>query len=96
MCCVELESNLYLFGGLSYGPLGKPYNGDNHGLYTFPTDVFVLDLAAISINIRVVKGTPMNGGKASPHAFAAYGKIYALGIGTWSNLVPKFEVFNVD
>ncbi|KAH7857108.1 hypothetical protein Vadar_009082 [Vaccinium darrowii] len=104
MCCVELESKLYLLGGMLRGPPPDPLHWNDPHMFTFPTDVFVLDLATISTNTDATarqesellrKGTAMNAGKALPYAFVAYRKIYALGTARWVNL-PLFEVFDLD
>ncbi|KAH7858381.1 hypothetical protein Vadar_023198 [Vaccinium darrowii] len=104
MCCVELESKLYLLGGICRGPLSNPLDRYNDDLYTFPTDVFVLNLASISTNTHTTtrqpsellrKGTAMNAGKVYPYAFVAHRKIYALGTARWVDL-PQFEVFDLE
>jgi hypothetical protein len=89
MSCVQLGSKLYFFGGEF--DIDDPYIDEdvkkklkNEKRDVFPRDVYIFDLDTHNISDKpldklLVRGTPMNSGKASPQAFVANEKIYVVG-----------------
>ena len=81
MCCVQLGSKFYFFGG-KYVEFDHPYvDQDVHRKYqhvkrfTYPLDLYIFD----PTTKKLINGTPMNTGKAYPLAFVIDHKIYVLG-----------------
>ncbi|KAF3945545.1 hypothetical protein CMV_028091 [Castanea mollissima] len=112
MCCVQLGSELYFFGGefnlnesniCIYKDL-KKFKKERRDV--LPRDVYIfystlyrkypLLLCRLNENM-LLKGRPMNSGKASPQAFVADGMIYVIG-STFTNLDNEsfayFEVYD--
>ncbi|KAL0010338.1 hypothetical protein SO802_005446 [Lithocarpus litseifolius] len=92
MCCVQLGSKFYLFGGqyddldlCDYGDIDeeikKKYSNVTRDDY--PRDVYIFDptttAAADADDDKLMKAAMMNTGKSNPVAFAVDEKIYVLG-----------------
>lgn len=89
MCCVQLGSKLYFFGGEfdiddQYIDEDVKEKLKNEKRDVFPRDVYIFDLDTHNISDKpldklLVHETRMNSGKASPYAFVANEKIYVVG-----------------
>jgi hypothetical protein len=106
MCCVSLGSKLYFLGGEFN--IDDPYIGEdvkanvkNEKRDVFPREVYIFDIATHNSGIGasgdlsdklLVRGTPMNSGKARPQAFVFDDKIYVVGSTIQSNISDRSKL----
>ncbi|KAK7847402.1 uncharacterized protein LOC111994502 [Quercus suber] len=109
MCCVQLGSKFYFFGG-EYDDLDHPYVAkDVKNKYKnvkrdrYPRDVYVCDPINTNTTIddnkkklMMISGTPMQTGKAKPLGFVVDEKIYVLGSTFTSKFLKNVDEKNSD
>nr|XP_023915146.1 uncharacterized protein LOC112026686 [Quercus suber] len=111
MCCVQLGSKFYFFGG-EYDDLDHPYVAKdvktkykNVKRDRYPRDVYVFDPTNTNTNttidddkkkLTMVSGTPMQTGKAKPLGFVVDEKIYVVGSTFTSKFLKNVDEKNSD
>ena len=109
MCCVQLGSKFYFFGG-EYDDLDHPYVAKevktkykNVKRDRYPRDVYIFEPNNTNTTIddnkkklMMISGTPMQSGKAKPLGFVVDEKIYVVGSTFTSKFLKNVDEKNSD